>query len=218
MTLKALITAGPTREPIDPVRYISNYSSGQQGYAIAEALHRHGVEIILVSGPVSLQIDPAIQVQYVETAEEMLKACQDALPVDIAICAAAVSDWRMACPASHKLKKQPEQDELILSLVKNPDILSTLSRHPKRPALVIGFALESDQLLSSAHIKLLEKQCDWIVANSTTALGASDNQVSLIQGGGTIIEWPSMKKTAIAEKLATLAMEYVMMRPSSKKE
>lgn len=218
MRLKALVTAGPTREPIDPVRYISNYSSGRQGYAIAEALDKAGVEVTLVSGPVSLPVPPAVHFHAVETAEQMLKACTQALPVDIVICAAAVSDWKVAHPAAQKLKKQSHQEQLIVSFVKNPDILKTLSTHPDRPALVVGFALESEQLLAYAQAKLKEKQCDWIIANAATALGTTDNQVSILQAEGALIEWPVMKKTEIADKLATLAIEYVTMHHSFKRE
>jgi phosphopantothenoylcysteine decarboxylase/phosphopantothenate--cysteine ligase len=202
----ALVTSGPTHEPIDPVRYIANRSSGRQGHAIAAALAALGARVTLVSGPVSVPDPPGVTLRHVETAAEMLDACQAALPADVAVCAAAVADWRVVHTAQGKIKKQPGQDAPTLSLVPNPDILATLSvPGPARPGLVVGFAAETDDLLDNATAKLARKGCDWIVANDvspeTGIMGGTENVVHLVTAAGTE-HWPRLSKQAVAEKLA----------------
>ncbi|MFT9449643.1 bifunctional phosphopantothenoylcysteine decarboxylase/phosphopantothenate--cysteine ligase CoaBC [Gluconobacter japonicus] len=200
--LHALVTAGPTVEPLDPVRFISNYSSGKQGYAIAEALAALGARVTLVTGPVSIPAPDGVACVKVQTAEEMLAACEAALPADIAVCTAAVSDWRASVPAGSKIKKTGDGPP-TLSLVENPDILATLCRHASRPKLVVGFAAETDDVLESALAKRQRKGCDWLVANDVRrgVFGADRNLISLIDGNG-IEEWPEMDKSAVAGKLA----------------
>ena len=166
----ALVTSGPTHEPIDPVRYLANRSSGRQGHAIAAALAGLGARVTLVSGPVALADPPGVAVRRVETAEQMLAACTAALPADVAVCAAAVADWRMAEASGSKLKKAPGAPPPTLALVPNPDILATLAAAgPARPRLVIGFAAETDDMLEHAQAKRARKGCDWIVAQRRAA-------------------------------------------------
>ncbi|KAF0118938.1 MAG: phosphopantothenoylcysteine decarboxylase / phosphopantothenate--cysteine ligase [Rhodospirillaceae bacterium] len=199
---RALVTSGPTVEAIDPVRYIANRSSGRQGHAIAEALARRGARVTLVSGPTALPDPAGVHTVPVESARAMLAACEAALPVDVAVCAAAVADWRVEHASSHKLKKKAAPP--VLSLVPNPDILATLSQPgPRRPALVVGFAAETESLIDNAHRKRLAKGCDWIVANdvSTDVFGGTTNTVHLITASG-IAQWPTMTKIAVAEALA----------------
>ena len=202
----ALVTSGPTHEPIDPVRYIANRSSGRQGHAIATALAALGARVTLVSGPVS-QPDPAgVTVQRVETAAEMLAACQAALPADIAVCAAAVADWRVSNAAGQKLKKQPGAADPALALTPNPDILATLATAgPQRPRLVVGFAAETQDVVAQAAAKRVRKGCDWIVANdvspSTGIMAGTSNQVHLVTAEGTE-DWPMLPKTDVAARLA----------------
>ncbi len=203
---RALVTSGPTHEPLDPVRYIANRSSGKQGHAIAEALARLGAKVTLVSGPTGLPDPPGCAVHPVETAREMLAACEAALPADIAVCAAAVADWRVETLAERKLKKD-DQGPPVLALTENPDILATLSAPgPRRPDLVVGFAAETGNVLEHAAAKRLRKGCDWIVANDvslgTTTFGGADNTVHLIRDG-TVEDWPTMGKDAVAARLAT---------------
>ncbi|GBR22098.1 bifunctional phosphopantothenoylcysteine decarboxylase/phosphopantothenate--cysteine ligase CoaBC [Gluconobacter japonicus] len=200
--LHALVTAGPTVEPLDPVRFISNHSSGKQGYAIAEALAALGARVTLVTGPVSIPALDGVACVKVQTAEEMLAACEATLPADIAVCTAAVSDWRASVPAGSKIKKTGDGPP-TLSLVENPDILATLCRHASRPKLVVGFAAETDDVLENALAKRQRKGCDWLVANDVRrgVFGADRNLVSLIDGNG-IEEWPEMDKSAVAGKLA----------------
>lgn len=197
----ALVTAGPTVEPLDPVRFISNHSSGKQGYAIAEALANLGARVTLVSGPVSIPAPDGVACVKVQTAEEMLAACEAALPADIAVCTAAVSDWRASVPAGSKIKKTGDGPP-TLTLVENPDILATLCHHARRPQLVVGFAAETDNVLENALAKRQRKGCDWLVANDVRrgVFGADRNLVSLIDGNG-IEEWPEMDKSAVAGKL-----------------
>ncbi|MBV9118769.1 MAG: bifunctional phosphopantothenoylcysteine decarboxylase/phosphopantothenate--cysteine ligase CoaBC, partial [Acetobacteraceae bacterium] len=165
-----LVTSGPTHEPIDPVRYIANRSSGRQGGAIAAALARLGARVTLVSGPVSVTPPAGVALHKVETAEEMLAACLQALPADAAVCAAAVADWRVARQSGSKLKKTEGGAPPILELVANPDILATLSRAgPRRPRLVVGFAAETDALIANATAKRARKGCDWLLANDVSA-------------------------------------------------
>ncbi len=202
----ALVTSGPTHEPIDPVRYLANRSSGRQGHAIAAALAAHGARVSLVSGPVSLPAPVGVELHKVETAEEMLAACLDALPADIAVCAAAVADWRVRGVSGGKIKKVAGRAPPVLELVPNPDILATLSAAgPRRPTLVVGFAAETEALLENAAAKRLRKGCDWIVANdvseATGIMGGEENTVHLITADGTE-DWPRMAKDAVAERLA----------------
>ncbi len=202
---RALVTSGPTHEAIDPVRYIANRSSGKQGHAIAAALAGLGAETTLVSGPTS-EPDPAgVSVIHVQSARDMLRACENALPTDIAVCAAAVSDWRSLENAPAKLKKNSSAPA-PLELTLNPDILATLAAASNtRPALVIGFAAETDDLISHATSKRLSKGCDWIIANDVSpasgTFGGDDNTVHLISADG-VEDWPKMSKQAVASKLA----------------
>jgi len=206
---RILVTSGPTQEPIDPVRFLSNHSTGRQGHAIAGALARLGAEIVLVSGPTNLATPPGVLTVPVQTAEEMLAACLKALPVDAAICVAAVSDWRIAKPSPTKLKKGSAVP--TFGLVESPDILATLSRHgQQRPALVVGFAAETDRVEDNAKTKLSAKGCDWIIANSVAGgavFGAERNRVTVISAAG-IDPWPEMDKEAVAERLGSRIAEW----------
>jgi len=202
----AVVTSGPTHEPIDPVRYIANRSSGKQGHAIAAALAALGCRTTLVSGPTQLADPAGCDVVRIESARDMLAAVEAALPADIAVCAAAVADWRSADAADKKIKKQPGSDAPALNMVENPDILATLSgAGNKRPALVVGFAAETHDVLDNAHAKRERKGCDWIVANDvspeTGTFAGDDNTVHLISAAGTE-DWPRMSKTGVAEQLA----------------
>jgi phosphopantothenoylcysteine decarboxylase/phosphopantothenate--cysteine ligase len=200
-----LITAGPTREPIDPVRYISNHSSGKQGYAIAEAAVKMGAQVTLVSGPVSLPIPPGAGMMPVNTAEEMLQAVQSSLPADIAIFCAAVADWRVAHGAAEKLKKDKSGKAPELSFVENPDILKTIAdAKSKRPKVVVGFAAETEKLIENAKEKLARKGCDLIVANDVSpennVFGGERNTVHLVSKAG-VEDWPPLSKSEVAERL-----------------
>jgi phosphopantothenoylcysteine decarboxylase / phosphopantothenate---cysteine ligase len=205
---RVLITAGPTHEPIDPVRYIANRSSGKQGFAIAAAAQAAGAEVTLISGPVELSEPAGVSVKHVESAREMLHRVEAALPVDIAIFAAAVADWRVANEGEQKLKKTAAGMP-PLQLVENPDILATISKLPdKRPGLVIGFAAETENLIDNAKAKLARKGCDWIVANdvspATGIMGGDRNTVHLLTRDGTEISvdsWPAMTKEQVAAAL-----------------
>ena len=203
--LRALVTSGPTHEPIDPVRYIANRSSGKQGHAIAGALARLGAEVTLVSGPTQEPAPTGVTLKPVETAAQMLAACQAALPVDIAVCAAAVADWRVAETAGHKVKKTGGAPP-TLALVENPDILATLSAAgPARPKLVVGFAAETRDVVALATEKRRRKGCDWILANDvapgTGTFGGDANTIHLIDDTGAE-PWPTLTKQAVAERLA----------------
>ena len=203
---RALVTSGPTHEPIDPVRYIANRSSGQQGHAIAAALAALGADVTLVSGPVALSDPPGMTVHRVETAAAMLAACEASLPADIAVCAAAVADWRVANAWSSKVKKTLTGSAPSFDLVANPDILAQLSaKGSQRPALVIGFAAETDDLLANAQAKLTRKGCDWIIANdvspTTGIMGGPENAVLLISADA-VEHWPRLAKTEVASRLA----------------
>ncbi len=201
---KVLITAGPTREAIDPVRYISNHSSGKQGYAIAEAAVALGAETVLVSGPVSLPIPPGVQLIPVESARDMLAACEGELPCDIAIFAAAVADWRVERTADEKMKKHAGGPP-ALALIENPDILKTIAALNKgRPRLVAGFAAETEHVVRHAQEKLARKGCDLIVANDVSSgagvFGGDHNTVHLISSEGAE-SWPDMSKREVARRL-----------------
>jgi len=204
--LHALVTSGPTHEPIDPVRYLANRSSGRQGHAIAAALAALGARVSLVSGPVAIPDPPGCTVVRVETAAEMLAACTAALPADVAVCAAAVADWRAARPAAGKIKKTPSAAPPPLALALNPDILATLARPgPLRPRLVVGFAAETGNLIAYARRKLKAKGCDWIVANDvspeTGIMGGERNRVHLVSAR-TVEDWPELPKAEVAARLA----------------
>jgi len=202
----ALVTSGPTHEPIDPVRYIANRSSGRQGHAIAAALAELGARVTLVSGPVSVSDPAGVATRHVESAQQMLDACQSALPADVAIFAAAVADWRVAGAAAGKIKKVPGAGPPALALVANPDILATIAqRGPRRPRLVIGFAAETDDLMANAQAKRERKNADWIVANdvspATGIMGGEENAVHLITAEG-VEDWPRLPKQDVARRLA----------------
>ena len=200
-----LVTSGPTHEPIDPVRYIANRSSGRQGHAIAAAAAALGARVTLVSGPVVLADPDGVTVKHVETAQEMLDACLSALPADAAVCAAAVADWRTARSANAKIKKVPGAPSPALELTPNPDILATLSQSgPRRPRLVVGFAAETEELIANAVAKRARKGCDWIVANDVSeegVMGGSENTVHLVTETG-VEDWPKLSKTEVARRLA----------------
>jgi len=205
---KAVVTAGPTFEPIDPVRGLTNRSSGKQGYAVAAALAELGCDVSLVSGPTALGAPVGVHRIDVESALEMQKATQDALPADIAVLSAAVADWRIDTVAGAKIKKAPGGPP-TLSLVENPDILAGVSRPgPKRPRLVIGFAAETQDLEANARAKLSRKGCDWIVGNdvSDEVFGSDGNAVLLVTASG-VESWPRQSKTAIARRLAARIAE-----------
>jgi phosphopantothenoylcysteine decarboxylase / phosphopantothenate---cysteine ligase len=202
---RALVTSGPTREPIDPVRYISNHSSGKQGHAIAAALAALGADTVLVSGPTQEPGPAGVRVVSVETAAEMLAACEAALPVDVAVMAAAVADWRVEAATGHKIKKDGA-DSPILRLAENPDILATIAqRGNDRPALVVGFAAETEDVVENARRKRLRKRCDWILANDvspgTGTFGGDRNTIYLVDADGTE-DWPVMTKHEVAQRLA----------------
>jgi phosphopantothenoylcysteine decarboxylase/phosphopantothenate--cysteine ligase len=213
-----LITAGPTHEPIDPVRYIANRSSGKQGFAIAAAARAAGADVILISGPVDLDDPAGVTIKHVESARDMLREVEAALPVDVAIFAAAVADWRVANAGEQKLKKSGTGMS-PLQLVENPDILATIAKlRDKRPPLVIGFAAETEHLIDNAKAKLARKGCDWIVANdvspATGVMGGDRNTVHLLtrDSGDISIDaikvdtikvdsWPAMNKEQVATEL-----------------
>jgi phosphopantothenoylcysteine decarboxylase/phosphopantothenate--cysteine ligase len=203
--LKALVTSGPTIEPIDPVRFIANRSSGKQGHAIAIALARLGAQTTLVSGPTGLADPAGVAVRHIETAAEMLAACEAALPVDVAVFAAAVADWRVARTANQKIKKDESGRAPTLELAANPDILKTMSQSgPKRPKLVVGFAAETENLLENAQKKRRAKGCDWILANDVSAetgvFGGDRNTVHLI-AEDRVEDWPTLTKAELADRL-----------------
>ena len=205
---RAIVTAGPTAEPIDPVRVLTNRSSGKQGFAIAAALAELGCDVTLVAGPVAVATPLGVRRVDVETAREMLAACQAALPADIAVCVAAVSDWRPEVEAGSKMKKGAEGPP-ALKLVENPDILATLSNGFPRPKLVVGFAAETDNVEAYAQAKLAKKGCDWIVANDVSiagTMGGDDNAVSIVTPQG-IERWERTAKSDVARKLAARMAE-----------
>ncbi|MEN2987814.1 bifunctional phosphopantothenoylcysteine decarboxylase/phosphopantothenate synthase [Tistrella sp. BH-R2-4] len=209
----AIVTSGPTHEPIDPVRYIANRSSGKQGHAIAASLAALGARVTLVSGPTRLADPAGVTTVHVEAAREMLAAVEAALPADIAVCAAAVADWRPALEAGQKLKKQ--QGGALppdIRLIENPDILRRLSEPgPTRPALVVGFAAETECVLDHADAKRRRKGCDWILANDvatgTGTFGGDDNAVHLLDDRG-VESWPAMSKQAVADRLAARIVDH----------
>ncbi|MBL4926622.1 bifunctional phosphopantothenoylcysteine decarboxylase/phosphopantothenate--cysteine ligase CoaBC [Fuscibacter oryzae] len=200
-----LVTSGPTHEPIDPVRYIANRSSGAQGTAIAAALRDLGARVTFVTGPASVPPPEGVAVVRVETARQMLEAVEAALPADAAVMAAAVADWRVANAAGQKMKKDGSGKAPALEFAENPDILATVSKGANRPALVVGFAAETEKVVDHATTKRLRKGCDWIVANDvspeTGIMGGTENAVTLITEAGAEV-WPRMTKDQVARQLA----------------
>jgi len=205
----ALVTSGPTHEPIDPVRYIANRSSGKQGHAIAGALAALGARVTLVSGPVSVPTPMGVTLVQIETAREMLDACTQALPADIAVFAAAVADWRTE-EAGLKMKKAPGAPPPALVLTTNPDILATIAHGSPRPRLVVGFAAETHDVIAHAQGKRARKGCDWIVANDvghgTGIMGGAENEVHLVTAAG-VENWPRLAKDEVARRLAARIAE-----------
>ncbi len=201
--VRALVTAGPTREPVDPVRFLANHSSGKQGYAIAEALVRAGAQTTLISGPVSIAPPQGVKLMRVTTAREMLAACEASLPADVLVMAAAVADWRPDIAANSKIKKSTDRIVPLIKLVENPDILATLAHHANRPRLVIGFAAETDDVVENAVAKRVRKGADWIIANDVSGdvMGGERNRVHLISAAGTE-DWPEMSKKDVGTRLA----------------
>lgn len=218
--IKALVTSGPTYEALDPVRFIGNRSSGKQGHAIATALQKLGADVTLITGPVSLPDPEGVKTVHVESADQMKQAAEAALPADIAICAAAVSDWKPAEKNTQKTKKTGDKDVPSFDLVQTPDILALLSsRTESRPRLVIGFAAETENLLDNAQAKLRAKGCDWIIANEVDDHGkgfnADENHVYLLHRDGHE-EWPKASKQAIAETLALKIAKKLSDKTASK--
>ncbi|ATN32709.1 bifunctional phosphopantothenoylcysteine decarboxylase/phosphopantothenate synthase [Rhizobium sp. ACO-34A] len=207
---KAIVTSGPTHEPIDPVRYIANRSSGRQGHAIAAALAKLGAEVTLVSGPVTIPDPAGVATLHVERAEEMRDAVISHLPADIAVMVAAVADWRVATSADQKIKKKPGEGPAPLQLTENPDILKTVGHHEKRPKVVVGFAAETQDVEQNGRIKLQKKGADLIVANDvsteTGIMGGTRNSVKIISATGVDV-WPDLAKDEVAERLAALIAE-----------
>ena len=203
--LSVVLTAGPTHEPIDPVRYIANRSSGKQGYEIAAALARAGAQVNLVSGPVNLTPPAGVKRMMVETAEQMREAVEACLPADIAVMVAAVADWRSIASATEKIKKKPGADKsMSLKLTENPDILKSVGHHRQRPKLVIGFAAETQNIIQNAKAKLKRKGADWIIANDvspkTGIMGGDHNTIKLLTNSG-VEEWSKMAKDQVARRL-----------------
>jgi phosphopantothenoylcysteine decarboxylase / phosphopantothenate---cysteine ligase len=216
---RVLITSGPTHEPIDPVRYIANRSSGKQGNALAIAAAKLGAEVVLISGPVALPDPQGVRVVPVVTASEMLEAVTRSLPADIAIFAAAVADWRIEKPKSEKLKKSATAEPPSLKLTENPDILKTIAHRTKqRPTLVIGFAAETEDVVSHAKKKLKSKGADWIVANDVSpasgVMGGNRNTVHIVTREG-VENWPEMDKSDVAERLLALAANHLTRRAAA---
>jgi phosphopantothenoylcysteine decarboxylase/phosphopantothenate--cysteine ligase len=210
--LKALVTSGPTFEPIDPVRYIANRSSGKQGHAIAAALARMGAQTTLVSGPTRLPDPPGVTMRHIETAAEMLAACEASLPVDVGVFAAAVADWKVARPANQKIKKDDSGRTPALELAANPDILQSMSHAgAKRPKLLIGFAAETENLIAFAKAKLERKGCDWILANDVSpdrgTFGGDRNTIHLVTKE-TSEDWPDLSKSEVADRLGQRIAAY----------
>ena len=208
---RVLVTSGPTHEPIDPVRYIANRSSGKQGHAIAAAAAALGAETVLVTGPTALPDPLDVDVRRVESARDMLAAVETALPVDAAVFAAAVADWRVASVSGRKIKKVGGASE-TLDLVENPDILATVATSHQRPDLVVGFAAETEDIEANARAKREQKACDWIVANDVSpgsgTFGGDSNTVVLVRTDG-VEEWPTMTKIEVAERLAARIAEHL---------
>ena len=212
---RVVVTSGPTHEPIDPVRYIANRSSGKQGHAIAAALAKLGAEVRLVSGPVNIADPAGVRVTHVETARQMLEAVEAALPADAGVFVAAVADWRTQGEAGEKIKKEPGKGPPALQMVENPDILATIGHHARRPGLVVGFAAETQSVVENARRKLEKKGADLIVANDVShdsginpggVMGGDRNRVRIVSPGG-VEDWPEMGKDEVAARLAALIAE-----------
>ena len=205
---KVVVTAGPTREALDPVRYVSNRSSGKQGYAVAEALAARGAEVVLVSGPTALPTPAAVRRVQVVSARDMLRAVEREMPADVFIGVAAVADWGVESPAGAKIKKS-EHGAPSIPWAENPDILQTVAAHGARPGLVVGFAAETDRVMEHARAKLARKGCDWVLANdvSSGVFGEDNNQLTLVHSGGEEA-WPEMSKREAAERLARRIAEH----------
>ena len=205
--LKAIVTSGATKEKIDPVRYITNNSSGKQGHAIAYALAKQGVKVTLVSGSVNIPTPDNVRLKTIESADDMLKAVEDSLPADIFISTAAVCDWKPEILHTQKMKKNSNDDYLDIRFVKTPDILKTISNHDLRPTIVVGFAAETENLIENAKIKLEKKGCDYIVANNVSngVFGEDSNQISLISKS-CVNNWDKMSKIDIATKLVDIIL------------
>jgi len=197
-----IVTAGPTHEPIDPVRYIANRSSGKQGFALANALAALGARITLIAGPVTLETPSGVTRVNVQTAVEMAAAVEAALPADAAIMVAAVADWRVDS-AGQKIKKDTRGAPPTLALVENPDILAALARSPRRPPLLIGFAAETENVIAHAQLKLARKGCDWIVANDVSGdvMGGAANTVHIVTTTG-VESWEKLPKDVVGKRLA----------------
>lgn len=215
-----LVTSGPTHEPVDPVRYIANRSSGKQGHEIAAAAQRLGARVTLITGPVAIEPPVGVRIVRVITADEMLNAVHAALPADIAVFAAAVADWRMAKLASGKIKKPSSGEPPTIKLAENQDILKSIGQLPLgRPQLVIGFAAETDNLIANAQKKLKSKGADWIVANDvstvTGVMGGDTNTVHIVSGDG-VSSWPRMSKAEVAEKLMHNAATAIAAGPNAR--
>jgi phosphopantothenoylcysteine decarboxylase/phosphopantothenate--cysteine ligase len=214
---RAIVTSGPTHEPIDPVRYIANRSSGKQGHAIAAALAEAGAEVVLVSGPVSIPDPTGVRVIHVETARQMQAAVEAELPADIAVMVAAVADWRTVDAAGEKMKKEPGKGPPPLMLTENPDILKGVGHHARRPALVIGFAAETERVAENARAKLERKGADWIVANdvspATGIMGGDRNAVRLLTRDG-IEDWPDLPKGEVAARLVARIGQWFTGNPA----
>jgi phosphopantothenoylcysteine decarboxylase/phosphopantothenate--cysteine ligase len=211
MGYRAIVTSGPTHEPIDPVRYIANRSSGKQGHAVARALADLGASVTLVAGPTNEPDPDGATVVNVQTAAQMLKACSEAMPAEVLVCAAAVSDWMVAGRTGQKIKKGAKAP--ALKLAENPDILATFSQPgPNRPSLVIGFAAETENLITNAQMKRASKNCDWIVANDVSTgsgtFSGDSNTVHLVTADD-VEAWPTMRKRAVAERLAERIVQFV---------
>ena len=209
---RIIVTSGPTHEPIDPVRYIANRSSGKQGHAIAAALAKLGADVRLVSGPVTIADPAGVTTTHVETAAQMKDAVESLLPADAAVFVAAVADWRTASAAGEKIKKVAGEGPPALQMVENPDILAGVGHHSLRPGLVVGFAAETQDLIGNAEAKLRKKGADFIVANDvshesgigpTGVMGGDRNRVRIVSKAG-VEEWPEMGKDEVAERLAAL--------------
>ena len=202
-----IVTAGPTHEPIDPVRYIANRSSGKQGFAIAAALAAKGTRVTLIAGPVTLETPPGVTRIDVQTAREMAAAVEAALPAEAAIMVAAVADWRVE-EASQKIKKDSGGALRTLTLVENPDILAGLARSPRRPRLLIGFAAETENIIANAQTKLAHKGCDWIIANDVSGdvMGGDSNTVFIVSAD-SVESWERMAKVEMADRLASMIVE-----------
>ncbi len=209
---KIIVTSGPTHEPIDPVRYIANRSSGKQGHAIAAALAKLGADVRLVSGPVAIADPSGVKTVHVESAREMRDAVEQLLPADAAVFVAAVADWRTDNAAGEKIKKAAGKEPPALQMVENPDILAGVGHHKQRPYLVVGFAAETQDVLKNAQAKLKKKGADFIVANDVSheggVMGGERNRVKIVSRSD-IDEWPDLTKEAVAERLADLIVKHL---------